>query len=778
MILLYRINYKVWYTATMILRFFHLALAPLIVTLFTLVSTQSVAGQETSANVVVGEKVVFKINTGSLGLDAFERAEVINRRIERVLDDPELHPENLDIRADGPESYGIILDNFPLLTVGPADAKNTEGSIESLANEWTRDLRRALVEAKPLHHTKKKFEVSFLPLVLVSALTFLIPVLFSRFRRLAIPVIVGEILAGILIGKSGLNLISYNTWLQFLSEFGFAYLMFLIGLEVDVSVFGFRRSAMNNTSLNSKRILTNPLVIALIVTALTLFFSAFFCFSLSNLGILPHPWLMTIVLSTTSLGLVAPILKERGLTASTYGQTMLLIALVADLATMFLITVVAGWLSSTPTFKIFLSLVVVGAFAICVRFGRKLVDLKWFTSVFDDLSSTTSQVKVRGSLALMLIFVALSESLGTEVILGAFLAGVLIAIFTKSNVSDLHHTLEALGFGFFIPIFFIMVGARFDISAIFGSSNAELQILVLVLVAFAIKILAALPLRLIQPWRQTLASGFLLSSRLSLIIAAAEIGLRLGLFSDSLYANLVCVALVTSICGPLGFQALQLKRKSSGSSKILIVGGDQYGLLLAGRLIKQDKNVSVLTRKASATKLAHVPSDKLIIGDGGNLDDLKRAGIENANTVIACSNDDKYNEVVCQLAASFNVSKRVAVIQDHSMAQKLREDGVLIISPIMATLSLLEGVVSFPTIFTLLSGQEQEKRIGQRTLTNRQLAGMKLKKILWPGDVLVLSIQRENEIMTPDGETELKLFDSIVVIGSEDNVREALLQMI
>ena len=164
---------------------------------------------------------------------------------------------------------------------------------------------------------------------------------------------------------------------------------------------------------------------------------------------------------------------------------------------------------------------------------------------------------MRGSLFLMLVFVAISAQLGTEVILGAFLAGVLLALFTRDEKSsDLRAKLEAMGFGFFIPIFFVMVGARFDLSALTGSSAGLILAPELIVGAFAIKILAALPFRGLVSWRETLAGGFLISSRLSLIIAAAEIGQRLGLFPEAVYAALIAVALVTAVVGPLGFNLL------------------------------------------------------------------------------------------------------------------------------------------------------------------------------------------------------------------------------
>ena len=146
------------------------------------------------------------------------------------------------------------------------------------------------------------------------------------------------------------------------------------------------------------------------------------------------------------------------------------------------------------------------AFVALLRLGRWLSGHPGIADTFGRLRHATSQVAVRGSLALMLLFVALSETLGTEVILGAFLAGVLLALLSPQDDStgELREKLEALGFGFFIPIFFILVGVRFDLRALAASPQSLTLALLLILSAFAIKMLASLPFRLLVSWRETL----------------------------------------------------------------------------------------------------------------------------------------------------------------------------------------------------------------------------------------------------------------------------------
>jgi predicted Kef-type K+ transport protein len=162
-------------------------------------------------------------------------------------------------------------------------------------------------------------EISFIPLLIVIALAFLVPILLSRVRSVRIPVVVGEIIAGIIVSQSGLGLVKETADLQFLSELGFAFLMFLSGLEIDFSnVLG--GEARKGDTGKVRRILSHPFVIGHILFGLTIIGSGLAALVLVGQGLVEDPWIMALILSTTSLGVVVPVLKERGLMSERYGQ--------------------------------------------------------------------------------------------------------------------------------------------------------------------------------------------------------------------------------------------------------------------------------------------------------------------------------------------------------------------------------------------------------------------------------------------------------------------------
>ena len=264
-----------------------------------------------SGAIVVGDRVVFDLRAGVGAISPVERAQIVNARLKRVLAEPDLRPESLEITLDEDGQPLIGLPDLPILSVTAKDALRANRPAPELAERWATMLRKNLSEAKPLYRAEAQHGISVVPLLIVAGLAFGVPILLGHFKRFPLPVVVGEIILGMVVGRSGFDLIRYDSWLQFLAEFGFAFLMFLSGLEVDVGLL------IGNGE--KKKSGPNPLQLALLIFGLTLLLAFGVAFGLTLSGQIPNPWLMSLVLSTTSLGLVVPILKERELSASTYG---------------------------------------------------------------------------------------------------------------------------------------------------------------------------------------------------------------------------------------------------------------------------------------------------------------------------------------------------------------------------------------------------------------------------------------------------------------------------
>jgi Kef-type K+ transport system membrane component KefB len=391
---------------------------------------------------------------------------------------------------------------------------------------------------------------SFAPLLIVVMLAFVVPLLLSSVReRLAIPIVVGEIVGGMIVGGSGFGwVLPDNGALILLKELGFVFLMFLSGMEIDFrSLRGTDPYAMRQPSQWS------PLALAALNFGATLLLAGVFAWGLQWIGATTDPWMMALILSTTALGVVVPILKEAGLCQSLFGQTILLATVIADFVTMFLISVLVAVISRGLTAEILLVFLLFVVFFFAARFGSFLSRIESLQRVIEELSHATAQIKVRAALSALLIFVALAEALGIEIIVGAFLAGAIVALLRTPEDRELASQLEAIGFGFFIPIFFIMVGVDFDLPALLSSTEALLSVPLILMAAIAVKMIPALVFRLNHTWREALAAGILMCPRLSLIIAAAAIGEKLGVIDESVNAAIVLVAIATVTASPLAF---------------------------------------------------------------------------------------------------------------------------------------------------------------------------------------------------------------------------------
>jgi len=391
---------------------------------------------------------------------------------------------------------------------------------------------------------------SFAPLLVVVMLAFFVPLLLSSVRgRLAIPLVVGEIVGGMIVGQSGFGwVLPDNHALVLLKELGFVFLMFLSGMEID-----FRSLRASHADGTRQHAQWRPLPVALLNFGATLSLAGAFAWGLKWIGVTNDPWMMGLILSTTALGVVVPILKEAGLARTLFGQTMLLATVIADFVTMFLISVLVALISRGLTAEILLVFLLFVAFFFAARFGSFLSRIEPLQRMIRELSHATAQIKVRAAFSTLLIFVVLAERLGIEIIVGAFLAGAIVALLRTPEDRELSGQLEAIGFGFFIPIFFIMVGVDFNLPALLSSSAALLSVPLLLTAAIAVKIIPAAVFRLNHTWRETLAAGILMCPRLSLIIAAAAIGEKLGMIDESVNAAIVLVAIVTVTVSPLAF---------------------------------------------------------------------------------------------------------------------------------------------------------------------------------------------------------------------------------
>ena len=611
--------------------------------------------------------------------------------------------------------------------------------------------------------------MSFVPLLIVVFLAFVVPLVLSRFKRLRVPVVVGEILAGILVGDSGLKLVGHDPILEVLSLLGFAYLMFLSGLEVDFEAILPKPGLWQGSW---KERVSNPLILGIVAFVLTLVLGTLAGWGLHALDAADDPWLAALILSTTSLGLVMPVLKERDLMDKPYGQALLVAAVIADFATMLLVSIYVVLHTQGLTLDVLLVLLLFGAFATAYRVAhiarRRIPGL----TMMRGLSAATSQLDVRGAFAIGLAFIALAEGLGAEMILGAFLGGALISLLADRGTSDLHHKLDLFGYAFFIPIFFVMVGVRFDLTALLGSTRALLLVPLLLLLAYGIKFAAVLVFQASYSWRETLAAGALLSSRLSLIIAVSAIGLRLGSIDSATNSAIILVAIVTSTVSPLLFNRIA-PAVPTVKRKFVMVGAGRSAQMLAKRIHGHGEEVVIVERDPARVAEVEAMGLPAIHADARDLDVWKALDPTTIGAAAILLAEDPLNLEVSRLAREkVGIQRVVSRVNDATQIGLFTEMGVQVINPSLSPVVELEYLLLFPSVSSLMTDLEDEHDFTELRLGCPELTGRPMRELDLPAGAFIVLVRRNGDVIYPRGDTILQLWDRLTLMGSVEAVRE------
>jgi Kef-type K+ transport system membrane component KefB/Trk K+ transport system NAD-binding subunit len=609
---------------------------------------------------------------------------------------------------------------------------------------------------------------AFVSLLIITTLAAIVPAISARFKTFFIPVIILEILAGIIIGKSGLNIVSPDPILEFLAEFGFVFLMFISGLEVDFP------SLTTRLATKEKRpFWKNALLLAFVSFGLTLAGAFLVSRKLNEMGLIEHPVIMGLILSTTSLGIVVPVLKERGIISNSYGQTIVLTALLADFMTLLLLSLAFGILRKGVLLEIVVFLALLTLFAVSIHAGiiaRRSQALRQLSKI----SSATTQFRVRGSIALMVAWVALSRLLGTEIILGAFMAGVIVNVMAGRRDSSLRDKLDAMGFGFFIPIFFISVGAEFDLWALLGSWDILILIPIFVVAAYAVKVLPAVTYLLAFSPRESLAAGFLLSARLSLIIAASTLALELGAISPPMNAAIILLAAITCIVSPVLFNRLTPSPKEAERKGIIVVGMNHLTTPLAERLVAEGEEVNVLRCPGDQMTELHFTCAKVVSGNPEDEKALESLGAGQAAALVSALDDPEINYRVCQTAAKrFGIPVIASRADEPAAMERLRALGVRVVQPGLATVIALEGALRFPAAYDMLSRHTDNVEVGEAIIRNGYLDGLPVYALQLPGNTLIMGLRRDGDFIVPRGDTLLRIGDVVILVGRIEDVKEA-----
>jgi Kef-type K+ transport system membrane component KefB len=378
--------------------------------------------------------------------------------------------------------------------------------------------------------------LDFTGLLVVAVVAFVAPIVAGAVPRRLVPAVVIEVLFGLAVGPQGLGWVKPQGAVELLYLMGLGYLLFLAGQAIDPSRFRDPMVRVTGSAYLVSLALAFPVALGLIAVS-------------------PGADLRLIALSLTasSLGILVPVVRDAGEINTDFGQLTVMAGTVGEFGSLILLTILfSADEKSTP--EQILYVVIMGVAAVAAGLGLYAL---WRTDrmsrLLRTLDDTASQLRVRGAFVVLLIFAGLAHGFGVTTLLGAFVGGVVLRLADRDErpqIEIFQAKLDAIGFGFLIPVFFVVTGVQFNVDALFDHTSALELVPLLVMAIAVVRGAPAVLYRSRLGTRPALAVGFLQSATLTFPVVVAEIGLSLDLLSQATAAALIGAALLSVLLFP------------------------------------------------------------------------------------------------------------------------------------------------------------------------------------------------------------------------------------
>ena len=381
-------------------------------------------------------------------------------------------------------------------------------------------------------------------LVLVLAAASAGAILSRLHSRIILPTVVLEIVLGILIGPEGLGLAEIDSHIDFLADLGLVFLFFFAGLE-----------------LIEHRVARRSLVRGTVGWAISAAIGLAVGLVLHQAGLDAEWWLLGVALSTTALGTLVPILADARLLPTTLGSAVLGAGVAGEFWPILVISIflTGAYGAATET----LLLLVFGAVVLVAAAAALRARPPGVVRVLQQTVHTTGQAAVRLSVFILAGLVFLSIEVGFDFVLGAFAGGLVVGLALSSpEAAPVRMRLEGVGFGFLIPIYFVVTGMNFDLDSLLTPTGLGLAALFLGLFVVVRGVPALLWLRDLAP-RETLSLAVFSATGLPLIVAIVGIGIDRGAIGRDVGTSLIGAGMISVLVLPLIATALADRESSS-----------------------------------------------------------------------------------------------------------------------------------------------------------------------------------------------------------------------
>lgn len=593
-------------------------------------------------------------------------------------------------------------------------------------------------------------------IVMLSALV--VPLIMARFEVSTLPTAVAEILIGIVIGQTGFNLIVMNYDLTFLSNLGVILLIFLSGMEINFDLF--------KKKPGQKRDGNSPVAISMMAFAGVLVMSLAVGLVLKFTGLFNGVLLSLIIFSSVALGVVIATLKEKEILSRPVGQTLLLTAVFGEVIPMISLTVYASLNGGNAGRLWLIVLLFLAAIILLRRFQQPY-------QLFNDITKSTTQLDVRLAFFLIFTLVTIAVTVGAENILGAFLAGMVMKLLHPSDATE--DKLTSIGYGFFIPIFFITTGAKLNLRELFANPRALALIPALVVGFFVAKAVPAFVFTKHYGRRNGLAGAFLCATTITLVLPTLEVARNLKSITSTQSDAFILAALIACVCGPIGFNKLYKPAPEDLiKQRVVILGTNVLTVPIAQQLTNSLYQVKMVTNKKDNFEAYNSEVADLKLIDPLNEQSLEENGYFDCEILVVSFLDDQQNFGLALAAKKHGVNRVIAMRRknsgEYAQLDQLTRSGVELFHPYTALSSMLRSLIESPTVMKMIT--DNQHTIFEIVLRNRRYAGMELQALPMINKITVSRIFRDGKWITPHGSTVLEAGDHLIITSSYENMYE------
>jgi Kef-type K+ transport system membrane component KefB len=375
-------------------------------------------------------------------------------------------------------------------------------------------------------------EVDGRSLVLVLAAASAGAILSRLHSRIVLPTVVIEIVLGILIGPEGLGWADIDDYIDFLANLGLVFLFFFAGLE-----------------LVEHRVARSSIVRGTAGWGISIALGILVGYVLHGAGLDAEGWLLGVALSTTALGTLVPILADARLLSTRFGSAVIGAGVAGEFWPILVISIFLtgayGAVAETVLLVVFGGIVLLAAAAALRARPSRVVH------VLQQTVHTTGQAAVRLSVFTLAALVFISIQAGFDFVLGAFAGGLVVGLaLSTADATPVRMRLEGVGYGFLVPIYFVVTGMNFDLDSLLTPSGLGLAGLFLCLFVVVRGLPALLWLRQLGP-RETLGLALFSATGLPLIVAIAGIGIDRGAIAADVGTSLIGAGMASVLLFPL-----------------------------------------------------------------------------------------------------------------------------------------------------------------------------------------------------------------------------------